>query len=157
MRASLLAASIAALVGLGGVAQSAEIHKDGMTAKEVQAWLLESGYRAELGQADDGDAYVDSASDGVNFKAQLYDCKKDRCASMQFVAGFDIDGKIELDKVNGWNSSKRYVSSYIDDEGDPWFTYDANLSPGGNREALDDDFAVWLSFIPDMKELAGWE
>ena len=157
MKAYLLAASVAALVGLGGGAWTAEMHKDGMTAKEVQAWLFESGYRAELATDDDGDVYVKSASDGVNFEAHLYDCKQDRCASMQFIAGFDLDEKLELDKINAWNSGKRYVDGFIDDEGDPWFTYDANLSPGGSREALDDDFAVWLSFIPDMKELAGWD
>lgn len=156
MKAHLFVASVAALFCLGGGVQAAEFHKDGMTAKEVQAWLSESGYRAELAKDDEGESYVKSASDGVNFDAHLYDCKKDRCASMQFIAGFDMDTKLELAKINAWNSDKRYVDGFIDDEGDPWFTYDLNLSPGGSREALDDDFAVWLSFIPDMKELAGW-
>jgi hypothetical protein len=133
------------------------MHEDGMTAKEVQAWLSESGYRAELAKDDKGEAYVKSASDGVNFEAHLYNCKQDRCGSMQFIAGFDLDAKFERDKVNAWNRGNRYVESFTDDEGDPWFTYDANLSPGGGRAALDDDFAVWLSFIPDMKKLVGWD
>jgi hypothetical protein len=157
MKAHLLAASVAVMACLGGGAGAAEMHKDGMTAKEAQAWLSESGYRAELAKDDEGDAYVKSASDGVNFELHLYDCKQDRCASMQFIAGFDLDAKLELEKVNAWNGGNRYVDSFTDDEGDPWFTYDANLSPGGSRAALDDDFAVWLSFIPDMKELAGWD
>ncbi|WP_162257138.1 YbjN domain-containing protein [Phenylobacterium sp. Root700] len=156
MRALLLAASVAALVGLGD-AQAVEFHKDGMTAKEVQSWLTDSGYKAEMAKDTDGDSYLKSASDGVSFDVHLYDCKKDRCASMQFIAGFDLDEKLELAKVNTWNEGKRYVDCFLDDEGDPWFTYDANVSPGGSREALDDDFAVWLSFVPDMKELAGWK
>ena len=156
MKAHLFAASVAALVFLCGGVQADEFHKDGMTAKELQAWLSESGYRAELAKDSEGDSYVKSASDGVNFEAHLYDCKKDRCASMQFIAGFDMDGELELAKMNTWNASKRYIAGYTDDEGDPWFTYDVNLSPGGSRAALDDDFAVWLSFLPDMKELAGW-
>lgn len=156
MKAYLFAASVAVLAGLGGGVQAAEFHKDGMTAKELQAWLFESGYRAELAKDDEGDAYVKSASDGVNFDAHLYDCTKDRCASMQFIAGFDMAGKLEFAKMNTWNASKRYIAGHIDDEGDPWFTYDVNLSPGGSRAALDDDFAVWLSFLPAMKEMAGW-
>ena len=59
--------------------------------------------------------------------------------------------------VNAWNSGKRFVDCFLDDEGDPWFTYDINLSPGGTREALDDNFGVWLSFLPDMKDVAGWK
>ena len=55
MKAHLFAASVAALVCLGGGVQAAEFHKDGMTAKEVQAWLSESGYRAELAKDDEGD------------------------------------------------------------------------------------------------------
>lgn len=156
MKVHLLAACAAALACLGGGVQAAEFHKDGMTAKELQAWLMESGYRAELAKDSEGDTYVKSASDGVNFDAHLYDCKKDRCASMQFIAGFDMTEKLDLAKMNEWNANKRYIAGHTDDEGDPWFTYDVNLSPGGSRAALDDDFAVWLSFIPDMKELAGW-
>ena len=52
MKAHLFAASVAALVCLGGGVQAAEFHKDGMTAKEVQAWLSESGYRAEIAKDD---------------------------------------------------------------------------------------------------------
>ena len=44
MRTSLLAASAAALLLSAGAASAApELHKDGMTVKEIQAWLLESG------------------------------------------------------------------------------------------------------------------
>ena len=56
---------------------------------------------------------------------------------------------------NGWNSEKLYIDCFVDEEGDPWFTYDVNLSPGGTRDALDDAFAVWLSFVPDMQSMIG--
>ena len=150
----LLPAVAAGLIA--GAAQAAPLPAGGMTVKEVQTWLLDNGYKAEAVKESDGDGYVRSAADGVNFQVHVYDCVKARCASIQMVAGFDVEQKLSAEKVNAWNGAKRFVTSYIDDEGDPWFTYDINLSPGGTREALDDNFGVWLSFLPDMKQLAGW-
>ena len=75
---------------------------------------------------------------------------------MQMVAAFNVKTKLNAEKANEWNSAKRYVDCYIDDEGDPWFTYDINVSPGGTRASLDDDFSDWLSFLPDIKEHIGW-
>ena len=153
---SLLVAAVAACVLVGGSAQATPLHADGMTLKEVQTWLLDSGYKAEKAK-DKDDEYLKSAADGVTFEVHMYDCKKDRCASIQMIAGFDLDQKLSMEKVNDWNSGKRFVDCFIDEEGDPWFTYDINLSPGGTREALDDNFGVWLMFLPDMKEMAGWK
>lgn len=156
MRTSLLAVSDAVLLLSGGAASAApEPHNDGMTLKEIQSWLLESGYKAEL-KKDDGEGYITSSAEGVSFEIYPNDCRQDRCASMQLVAAFNVKQKLNAEKANEWNSGKRYVDCYIDDEGDPWFTYDINVSPGGTRAALDDNFSVWLSFLPDIKEHIGW-
>ena len=156
MRTSLLAVSAAVLLLSGGAASAApEPHNDGMTLKEIQSWLLESGYKAEL-KKDDGEGYITSSAEGVSFEIYPNDCRQDRCASMQLVAAFNVKQKLNAEKANEWNSGKRYVDCYIDDEGDPWFTYDINVSPGGTRAALDDNFSVWLSFLPDIKEHIGW-
>ncbi|KQW68189.1 hypothetical protein ASE17_06965 [Phenylobacterium sp. Root77] len=155
MKSCLLAATLAVLSLSANSALAAEPHKDGMTVKEIQSWLMESGYKAEIEKGDSGE-YIRSSSDGVSFEVYPNDCRKDRCASVQLVAAFDLDVKMTADKANAWNSEKRYVDCYIDDEGDPWFTYDINVSPGGTRAALDDDFGVWLSFLPDIKAHIGW-
>ncbi|WP_332764272.1 YbjN domain-containing protein [Phenylobacterium sp.] len=157
MKTRLIAMSLAAFVWLGGAAQAAEIAKGGMSVKEVKAWLTDGGYKAEVAKDDAGDEYLKSAAEGVSFDVHFYDCEKARCTSIQMIAGFDMDAKLAMDKVNAWNSKKRYVDCFIDDDGDPWFTYDINLSPGATREALDDNFAVWLSFLPDMKTHIGWD
>lgn len=157
MKTSLIAASLAALICLGGAAQAAELPKGGMSPKEVQVWLIDRGYKAEAAKNDDGEDYLKSVGEGVSFEVNFYDCKASRCTSIQFVAGFDLEEKLGADKANSWNSAKRYIDCFIDEEGDPWFTYDVNLSPGGTREALDDNFGVWLSFLPDMKQHIGWE
>ena len=137
-------------------AGATDLPKGGMSVQEIQSWLTGAGYKAEIAKDGEGDSYLKSATDGVGFEIHFYDCKQDRCASLQFIAGFDIDGKLDMAKVNAWNDGKRYVDCFIDEEGDPWFTYDINLAPGGTREALDDEFALWIGFVPDMKAHIGW-
>jgi hypothetical protein len=156
MKTRLLAALAAALTCLAGAAGAADLPKGGMSVKEVQAWLIESGYKAALAKDSQGDASLKSETSGVSFDIHFYDCEKDRCASLQFIAGFDLDEKLDMAKVNAWNDSKRYVNCFLDDEGDPWFTYDVNLSPGGTREGLDDELAIWIGLVPDMKAHIGW-
>jgi hypothetical protein len=152
----MFAAAAVAVMCLAGGAQAADLHKDGLTFKEVQAWLDREGFKASV-EGEGEDAFLSSESaEGVKFEVHFYDCVKDRCTSMQFSGGFDLKDAMTPAKANEWNSAKRYVKCFIDDEGDPWFTYDVNLSPGGTQEALDDEFALWLSFLPDVVEFIGW-
>jgi hypothetical protein len=156
MRFSMLAAAAAAAMCLTGEAQAADLPKDGLTVKEVQAWLDKEGFKATV-KGEGGDAVLSSESpDGVKFEIHFYDCVKDRCASMAFAGGFDLKDAMTPAKANEWNEAKRYVKCFLDEEGDPWFTYDVNLSPGGTQEALDEEFALWLSFLPDIVEFIGW-
>ena len=136
-------------------ALAADLPAKGMSVKQVQAWIEESGYEAQVGK-DDGDEFLKVHTEDGNFEVHFYDCKDGACASIQLIAGFDVDGKITLEQANAWNDSKRYIDCFIDDEGDPWFTYDINLSPGGTRAALDDNLGVWLNFLPDMRSHIGW-
>lgn len=126
-----------------------------MSVKQVHAWIQDSGYAAEVGK-ESGEEYLKVRTEDGNFEIHFYDCKDGSCASIQMIVGFDVEGKITLEQANAWNDSKRYIDCYIDDEGDPWFTYDINLSPGGTRAALDDNFGVWLNFLPDMRSHIGW-
>lgn len=156
MRFLTFAAVAAGVLCLAGGAQAAELHKDGMTLKEVQAWLDGEGFKSTV-KGDSDDPFLSTEDeDGVKFEVHFYDCEKSRCTSIQFSAGFDLKDAMTASKINDWNTGKRYVKAYIDDEGDPWFTYDVNVAPGGTQAALDDEFAVWLSFIPDITEFIGW-
>ncbi len=96
----------------------------------------------------------------MNFDVYMYDCKAERCASMQLTAGFNMT-KPGLaggaTKINEWNTTKRYIKAYVDADNDPWAQYDVNLSPGESFEALDDNFKnVWISSLPDFKKFIGW-
>lgn len=150
---------ITAVLGLAlaaGPASAASIPDGGLTVQEVAAWLQKSGYKGELKTADDGEVYVSSATDGVNFQVYMYDCKGVRCASVQFHTSFDFDDAMPPVRANEWNTKKRYAKLHVDSEGDPILQYDANLSPGGSYEALDDDFGVWQAMLGDFLEFIDW-
>ena len=149
-----IAMLVAALVA--GPASAAELPKGGLTIEEMQTWLRDAGYKADL-KTEDDTSRIASATEGVNFDVYMYDCAKDkRCASLQFRAGFDLTEAMAPAKANEWNTKKRYAKVYLDDESDPYLEYDANLSPGGTYEALKDDFGVWQNMISEFKDFIDW-
>ena len=83
-------AAVLALALSAGAASARDIPPGGLTLAEVAGWLQQSGYKVESKTTAAGVKYLDSAAEGVNFDIYLYDCKDDRCASMQFAAGFDM-------------------------------------------------------------------
>jgi hypothetical protein len=156
MKHLLLGAACTLLLATG--AQAKPISDKGLTVKEIQTWLMDGGYKAEIVKADKGEDYIKSAAEGTNYQIYMEDCDETHhCRSLQFSTGFNLEKGTTAAKINEWNSDNRYVKAYIDGENDPYLQYDANLAPGGTYEALDDDFAVWRSFIPDFKKFIGWD
>ncbi len=151
MKRFAMMAAAAAVLG-AAPAFAKDIPAGGLTIEEVQSWLQDAGYKAEMKTAKNGDRYLSSAAEGTNFTLDMYDCKDGRCASAQFEASFDLSNGTTASKMNEWNTSKRYMRAVIDDEGDPALRYDINLSPGGTYEALKDDFGVFRGFLSDFKK-----
>jgi hypothetical protein len=135
---------------------AAAIPAGGLTIEELAAALKASDLPVTVKKTDSGEAYVESTSDGTKFQIWLYDCKKARCASIQFEASFDLKDGLGVDKVNEWNRKKRYVRLWLDDEKDPIFQYDVNVAPGGTYEALKDEFGTWKIFLPEFRSFIGW-
>lgn len=157
MKPIILAASAAiALAAAASPAAARSIPSGGLTVEEVKTWLQDGGYKAEIRTSEDGDRFVRSGAEGVTFDINMYDCSGARCASMQFNAGFDLTNGSTAGSMNDWNAGKRYTRAWIDDENDPWLAYDANLSPGGTYEAIDDDLAVWIMQLADFKKHINW-
>ena len=154
MKGRLILAALGVAL-LASPATAANLPTGGMTVQEVAAWLQKAGYKAEL-KGSGEDAYVASATDGVNFEINMYDCEKSRCASVQFQASFNLTDAMSPARANEWNTTKRYAKLYVDSEGDPYLQYDANVSPGGTYEALDDDFGVWRAMLGDFLEFIDW-
>jgi hypothetical protein len=155
MKFASIGATALAFVLTACMAAAQGLPAGGLTAKDVASWLQGNGYKAEIGKTDEGKPKISSATQGMPFYVHFYDCKGDRCASIQFVAGFNTGGTYTLKKANDWNSDNRWVTASMDKENDPWITQDVDLSPGGSYELLNDEFQVWNSTFGRFQKTIG--
>ncbi len=83
MRTSLLVLAILAFA----VPAMAGVPDEGLRAKDIADWLKHQRLEAEVdpGKSDAAQTVV-RVTGAQPFAIYLYDCKKDRCASMQYVA-----------------------------------------------------------------------
>jgi hypothetical protein len=157
MKKALLAGVL--LVGatlMQGSAFAKDIPDGGLTVNDVAKWLQDGGYKAEIQSNSDGTKKVHSATDGVDFYVDMYDCKgKPQCESIQFYAGFDSKGAWNATKMNTFNAKNRWVKVYVDDKDDPWVEMDVDLL-GSSYDGLDDEFAVWRQMLGDFTKYIDW-
>lgn len=147
---------IAAFSLCAGAAAAKDLPTGGMTLGDVADWLSSNGYRAEIVTDHDGHRSVYSGTDGADFHVYMFDCKEDRCGSMQFSSGFSTKGALNAEKINEWDSGRRWGRAYVDKVNDPWIEYDVDLSPGGTYEMLNDEFAIWRETLVGFRAFIGW-
>lgn len=147
----------AAFLFLAAPAEAKDLPPDGLTPAEVAKWLTDNGYEAEVAQNDKGESYIKTGAEGMTFEVLFYDCKPVRCQSMELLIGFELEAPMTADQLSAWNAGKRYARAYPDAKGNPWFSYDINLAPGGTYEAMEDNYAIWVGLLPDFRKHVGWE
>lgn len=115
-----------------------------VTGPTVQGWLQGAGFPAELEADPFGDPMITSATVGAAFAIYFFDCEVQleprACRSLSFAAGFDLEGRGSLVRVNDWNATRRFGQAYLDPEGDPWLELAVSVE-GGMPEA---QFRRWL-------------
>jgi hypothetical protein len=155
--AALAAAALSLFIFAGPVAARA-LPPGGMTASELASWLVGAGYPAQVkpDPTTPGDQIVSTATDGIDVDIYLYDCSGDgdarRCTSMQYAAGWPASGSYNMERVNGWNRSNRYIKAYLTAKGGLFGEYDLDISPGGTYEMLDDCLQNWRSVVVDFNK-----
>jgi hypothetical protein len=148
MKVHLLACATAIAVAVVSTSALAkDLPAGGLTAEEVASWMQDAGYQAKIVTEKNGQKTITSSTGGVRFHVGFYDCKSQRCASIQFFAGFNTQGALNPVKMNEWNRSKRWARGYVDQVNDPWIEMDVDLSPGGTYEILNDEFAIWRNTL----------
>ena len=142
----LLAVAIAATSLVAGVA-----HADAVVATNpatIVKVLQDEGYKAELTKDESGDPLIRSSSSGTSFAIFFYGCTKGKdCKTVQFFAGF-TDRKPSLERINEWNSKKRFGRAYISDKGAARVEMDVDLEVGGMSSALfADNLEYWVATL----------
>ncbi len=115
----------------------------GLTIEEMAAWLEGEGYAVKFVTGESGKRHIETSSQGSPINIILGDCKGERCAALEFAAGFSTHGKFDISQINGWNYDNRWCRAYYDGDKDPWLKMNIDLWPGGTYEALSDRFEIW--------------
>jgi len=115
----------------------------GLTIEEMAAWLEGEGYAVKFVTGESGKRHIETSSQGTPLNIFLGACKGERCAALEFSAGFSTHGKFDVSQINGWNYNSRWCRAYYDGDKDPWLKMNIDLSPGGTYEALSDRFEIW--------------
>ena len=74
-----------------------------------------------------GDPLILTDFYGYEGQIVFYGCDEsshDGCDSVQFTVGLDRKQPMPLEMANDLSANERYVSISLDEEGDPWLTWD---------------------------------
>jgi len=142
LRHSLIAAAVLAVTAIAAPAQAAPIQGGGVTRQEVADWLSRKGVPAKIESLDSGERIVAAETNGVKFDVYFYACKGERCASVQFAAGWSGAENVSLDEVNSFMKDTRYARVYKSGPGELWVEYDTLVGPGASWELLDEHFVL---------------
>ncbi|WP_114520156.1 YbjN domain-containing protein [Altererythrobacter sp. ZODW24] len=92
-----------------------------------------AGYKAVLDTDDDGDPLIKTDfGTGPGF-VYFYGCDEethDKCDAVQFVAGLDREEPMPAHMISRLVNKYRFVAIALDDEGDPWVTWDILTGEG---------------------------
>lgn len=139
-----------------GPALATDLPAGGMSVQDVSNWLQSQGFQARVVTESNGSQTITSSTGGGNFHVGFYDCKGTRCGSIQFYAGFDTKGALNVTKMNEWNRKQRWARGYVDNVNDPWVEMDVDLTPGGTYELLNDEFATWRAVLARFRQFIGF-
>jgi hypothetical protein len=119
----------------------------GANDPEGLAELIRSqGFQARLDKDGSGDPLIRSAAGGGDFQIEFYGCTQNRnCKTLRLYAGYDLQNGSTLEKINEWNTDKRFASAYLDDEDDPFLQMDINTEGGISPLALETSLEIWQS------------
>lgn len=109
---------------------------DIVTAKDpetIRSAMQYAGYPVEIAKDEFEDPIIYTQMGGWNGSILFYGCDaetKDQCDSVQLRAWFDRETPMPAEKINEVTKTTRFLSMAIDDEGDPYVSWDIMMDDG---------------------------
>ncbi len=123
----------------------------------LQAYFLNEGVPMKLTEDEQGDPLLQGRYYGTRFSIYFFGCTGGKeCTSIQYHAGYGLDGPVPLDILDGWNRDYRYARAYRDGASDAavHLEYDVFLGEKGLDEAdFAETFTIWTGLIEDFEKL----
>lgn len=130
-----LAVAVLAASLLGGAASAQMV--SAAEPDSVASAIQDAGYRANLTVDRVGDPMVETSMGGYKVQVIFYDCTANRdCQSLQFSAGFDRSQPMDPARALAFAHAYRYAAVSLDEEGDPFVTWDVITGPGIPQETF---------------------
>jgi hypothetical protein len=151
-----LAAGLAALF-VTGTAQAQMVKAQ--NPDSVAAALRSRGQVVEMATDGTGDPMIKTVVGGTKTTVLFYNCTNHKeCATVQLYAGWHMDKPTPLDRINAWNSTKRFGRAYIDKDNDPVLEMDVDLDDGGMSQALFvDNMEFWETIVREFAQHIGFK
>lgn len=129
MRTILRAALASAAFMMGGplAAQGAPDMVSANNPEGVAAALRYAGYPAEMDTDSRGDPMIRTEFAGYKGLVYFYGCGEEThtgCDALQFMAGLDSEQPLNPSVIASVMKKQRFISAFLDDEGDPWIYFD---------------------------------
>jgi hypothetical protein len=120
--------------------------------------LTAAGYAAQLSTDKGGEPMITSAVNGTNFQIFFYNCTAHKdCATVQFNSGYDLSSRMDVERINDWNTHNRFGRAFLDKDRDPILQMDVDLDDGGVSPALFiDNIEFWKSILADFEVAIGY-
>lgn len=124
----------------------------GLTGETVVEWLNSWGYKTELAIGAEGTPRVRIALNGANFDIAFFSANEvadSGYESIQFIALFELDKPVALERVNDWNLEKRFGTAGRAEEDKVFVKMDVQLD-GITPLALKDHLVLWQAVMVEF-------
>lgn len=124
----------------------------GLTGDTAIAWLTAWGYNAELATGAEGSPRIRVALNGASFDIAFFTGNEEADGSyesLQLIALFELDEPIGLDRINDWNTEKRFGTAALVDPEKVFVKMDIQLD-GLSPLALKDNLVLWQAVMVEF-------
>jgi hypothetical protein len=149
MKLSGFAAALAIALLTATQASASPLNDQGVTREEMVEIMRADGLPAKIETDSKSNVIVKSRVAEINFDVYFFDCKAERCAAIQFAAGWS-NANASAAKVNEWNTTKRYLRVYTKPGKVIWAEQDIVVTRS-TTENIDDCLALWPRMLTQFK------
>lgn len=141
--------AIAAAAALAAAPAQAELI-NAQNPQVIKTIVESQGWPAKIVSTPGESPYIESSRDGLKFLVLFMNCDDagKACKTLQFYMGFNDAKSTTLERLNEWNSGKRFGRAYRDESGDPVLEMDVDLDYDGiPRANLGEAFNTWAALM----------
>ena len=150
MKSPFLPLLLAATLLAAAPASAGPLPQSGISFQQMVEIMTRHGLPATISRDSNGVQIITSRVININFDVYFYECQNGFCRDIQFAAGWSNATGATPDRVNEWNTTKRFIRAYWKPGNVVWAEQDARISLG-STENIDEDLTLWPQMLGEFK------